>query len=408
MKRQYKRWGKQIAALAMTAVLATSLSLSQAVPVMAASTSKQQELLDKKNQLQAELDTLRKQLDSVNQDKEDAEAQKQQYQNEANIIRQQIGVINSEIDETEQQIEQKITEIDQKQVEIEQKQAEYDERWAGFKVRMRSMQRLHDGGSIALLSSASNLYELLTFAHTLEEISSKDQEICNELENQRIDLSNQRQDLENAKADLEAELATLSDQQNQLSGKQSELAKSIQNADNTISAAEAEAQALDSSISEKEKEYNAAADAYNQALVEANRKYSDAAIKCSLNFGPALQTYKYISCQFGANGHKGVDFASPGGTNIYSIADGIVTKAEWHYSYGYFVQVYHGADSNGNTYATLYAHMIQAPNVSVGQSVSKGQVLGYVGSTGNSTGNHLHLELRVNDVRTNALNYVPH
>ena len=63
--------------------------------------------------------------------------------------------------------------------------------------------------------------------------------------------------------------------------------------------------------------------------------------------------------------------------------------------------VYHGTDDQGNTYATLYAHMIQWPSVSVGQAVSQGDILGYVGSTGNSTGNHLHLELRVNGARTN-------
>ena len=70
--------------------------------------------------------------------------------------------------------------------------------------------------------------------------------------------------------------------------------------------------------------------------------------------------------------------------------------------------VYHGTDDQGVSYTTLYAHMIQTPSVSVGQAVSQGDVLGYVGSTGNSTGNHLHLELRVNGARTNPLNYVPH
>ena len=61
---------------------------------------------------------------------------------------------------------------------------------------------------------------------------------------------------------------------------------------------------------------------------------------------------------------------------------------------------------NGNTYSTLYAHMNSAPVVSVGQNVSKGQVLGYVGSTGNSTGNHLHLEMKVNNVLVNVMNYL--
>ena len=90
------------------------------------------------------------------------------------------------------------------------------------------------------------------------------------------------------------------------------------------------------------------------------------------------------------------------------MASGVVTVSGWHYSYGNYVMIYHGTDDQGNTYATLYAHMNSTPPVSVGQSVSQGDVIGYVGTTDNSTGNHLHLELRVNGARTNPLNYVPH
>ena len=114
-----------------------------------------------------------------------------------------------------------------------------------------------------------------------------------------------------------------------------------------------------------------------------------------------------ISRQYGSGGHKGVDLAAPGGTNIRAVASGVVTVSGWHYSYGNYVMIYHGTDDQGNTYATLYAHMNSAPIVSVGQSVSKGQRLGYVGSTGNSTGNHCHFEVRYNGVAKNPLNYLP-
>ena len=146
-------------------------------------------------------------------------------------------------------------------------------------------------------------------------------------------------------------------------------------------------------------------DAYLNSQVD---KYSDAALTCSLNFGPALATYKYISCVFGTGGHRGTDFAAPGGTAIYAVADGIVTDATYHYSWGNYVQIYHGKDDEGNTYSTLYAHMISAPAVSAGQNVTKGQIIGYVGSTGYSTGNHLHLEMKINGVLVNAANWIPH
>ena len=137
------------------------------------------------------------------------------------------------------------------------------------------------------------------------------------------------------------------------------------------------------------------------ALNAANQAYGNASIQCSLDFGRPLATYKYVSCYFGGNGHRGTDYAAPGGTEIYAVSGGVVTAAAYHWSWGYYVQVYHGKDDNGNTYSTLYAHMNSAPVVSVGQPVEKGKVLGYVGSTGNSTGNHLHLEMKVNNVLGN-------
>ena len=76
------------------------------------------------------------------------------------------------------------------------------------------------------------------------------------------------------------------------------------------------------------------------------------------------------------------DFAAPGGTDIHAMADGVVTNATYHYSYGYYVMIYHGTADDGNSYATLYAHMNSQPLVSVGQTVSKGQLIGHVGVYG--------------------------
>ena len=89
------------------------------------------------------------------------------------------------------------------------------------------------------------------------------------------------------------------------------------------------------------------------------------------------------------------------------MASGVVTVSGWHYSYGNYVMIYHGTDDQGNTYATLYAHMNSTPPVSVGQSVSQGDVIGYVGTTGNSTGNHLHFQLLVNGTPVDPLAMLP-
>ena len=331
---------------------------------------------------------------------------KTQLEQQKSLLLSQIGTLTEQIGGLDNDIVNKQDEINQKQQEVDQKQAEYDQRWADFKDRMRAMQRLNDGGSIALLSSATNLYQLLTFATTLEQIVSKDEEICQQLEDEHTQLEQQRAELEQAKADLEAKKADYEAQKAALNSKTSELAENISQTDESISKAEAEEQALKEAQIEANKKVDEAAKELDAALNAANQAYGNASIQCSLDFGRPLATYKYVSCYFGGNGHRGTDYAAPGGTEIYAVSGGVVTAAAYHYSWGYYVQVYHGKDDNGNSYSTLYAHMNSAPIVSVGQSVSKGQRLGYVGSTGNSTGNHLHLEMKVNNVLVNVMNYL--
>ena len=209
-----------------------------------------------------------------------------------------------------------------------------------------------------------------------------------------------------AKADLEATQADLETQKTALDGKTNELAQNISQTDANISAADAEIEANKAALIEANKAVDKAAAELDAALNAANQAYGNASIQCSLDFGRPLATYKYVSCYFGGNGHRGTDYAAPGGTEIYAVSGGVVTAAAYHWSWGYYVQVYHGKDDNGNTYSTLYAHMNSAPVVSVGQPVEKGEVLGYVGSTGNSTGNHLHLEMKVNNVLVNVMNYL--
>ncbi|MEP3051957.1 MAG: M23 family metallopeptidase [Erythrobacter sp.] len=102
----------------------------------------------------------------------------------------------------------------------------------------------------------------------------------------------------------------------------------------------------------------------------------------------------------GRRRHNGVDLAAPTGTPIYATADGIVGKAEWFSSYGLYIRIDHGADLE-----TRYAHMSRLA-VAAGQWVSKGDVIGYVGSTGRSTGPHLHYEVRIDGVAVNPIPYM--
>ena len=395
---------KKFISLLLSVAVAMTMTLSTVMtPLAAASVS---DLRQKLQEQQAALEKVNQQLKEAQSDKADAQALKTQLEQQKSLLLSQIGTLTEQIGGLDNDIVNKQDEINQKQQEIDQKQAEYDQRWADFKDRMRAMQRLNDGGSIALLSSATNLYQLLTFATTLEQIVSKDEEICQQLEDEHTQLEQQRAELEQAKADLEATKADYEAQKAALNSKTSELAQNISQTNESISKAEAEEQALKEAQIEANKKVDEAAKELDAALNAANQAYGNASIQCSLDFGRPLATYKYVSCYFGGNGHRGTDYAAPGGTEIYAVSGGVVTAAAYHYSWGYYVQVYHGKDDNGNSYSTLYAHMNSAPIVSVGQSVSKGQTLGYVGSTGNSTGNHLHLEMKVNNVLVNVMNYL--
>jgi len=102
----------------------------------------------------------------------------------------------------------------------------------------------------------------------------------------------------------------------------------------------------------------------------------------------------------GMRAHKGIDLSAPVGTPIYATADGVVGKAAWFGGYGLYVQLEHGNDLE-----TRYGHMSRL-NVAEGQTVHKGDILGYVGTTGNSTGPHLHYEVRVDGVAVNPVPYM--
>ena len=107
--------------------------------------------------------------------------------------------------------------------------------------------------------------------------------------------------------------------------------------------------------------------------------------------------YTYISRYAMDGSHRGDDLTAPKGTPVYAAQDGVVAEAAFHYSYGNFVQLDHGQDAGGHSWTTLYGHMDDLA-VQPGQVVKTGDLLGHVGSTGNSVGNHLHFEMLADGV----------
>jgi murein DD-endopeptidase MepM/ murein hydrolase activator NlpD len=102
----------------------------------------------------------------------------------------------------------------------------------------------------------------------------------------------------------------------------------------------------------------------------------------------------------GRRQHAGIDLAAPTGTPVYATADGVVGRADWYSSYGLYISINHGASME-----TRYAHLSRLA-VTAGETVKKGDLIGYVGSTGRSTGPHLHYEVRVDGLAVNPIPYM--
>jgi murein DD-endopeptidase MepM/ murein hydrolase activator NlpD len=113
------------------------------------------------------------------------------------------------------------------------------------------------------------------------------------------------------------------------------------------------------------------------------------------NFG--MRTHPVLG---GTRRHNGIDLAATSGTPVYATADGVVSRADWYSSYGLYISLEHGASLQ-----TRYAHLSRLA-VAAGDTVKKGDVIGYVGSTGRSTGPHLHYEVRVDGLAVNPIPYM--
>lgn len=137
------------------------------------------------------------------------------------------------------------------------------------------------------------------------------------------------------------------------------------------------------------------------ALVEKNSKMA-AMPSIWPTSGQVTSPFGWRSSPFGGGGdfHPGIDIASDGGTPIVATADGIVVYSDWYSGYGKLVQIDHG-----NGIVTLYGHNSQLA-VSAGQKIKKGQVIAYMGSTGLSTGNHCHYEIRINGQAVDPSRYL--
>ncbi len=416
---------KLIRAVSLGLACVCLLLTATVYPVSAATNSTSMASLQTKlDKLSQSINQHKKELSDAKKKESAAKALESELKERVTVLQDQIGVLSGQIaavqnsiGEKEQQIGVMQTQITDKQTQIEEKQNEIDGQWDDFKKHMAAMQELRDGGSVAMLSAVNDLYELLTFNEVMQDISIKDTEIMNNMKSAKQGLEDDKAALEEQKAGLEAEKAELQSQKSeldsqnaQMKGKQSELNSSISAAQLSAAEAQAAQQKAQAAIESDEMNYEAVKKEIQKLIAAASASKPQLSFS---GFACPLKSYTRVSSEYGwrknpVSGvnklHAGMDFAAPGGTPIYAAASGYVQVAGWSTGgYGNYVIIYHGKMSDGNTYTTLYGHM-RSVATSAGKYVKQGELIGYVGSTGNSTGNHLHLEVWKGGSKANAVN----
>ena len=372
---------------------------------------------------QAEIDELKEQRNQLKEQQKD-------IQNTVNSLRGQqdkLIELKTALDEknaiTLQQIlnlEEQITLheelIEQKSVELEKAQDVADEQLSRLKVRIRNMEENGRYNYIAVLFGAESISEFLSLMDDIGDIMKSDRDLENSYKEAVTDLKTVKSEYEEARLELKEQKAELTNLSAQLEKDIAEANAAIQELEGDISANSAILSQLNAQDKEMQDKINQKIKELNEQNKPSNPSNPSNPSKPSgsgtLTVWPSYCTYitsvqgnrvHPITGQYGT--HGGTDIGASYGSAIYAAGSGTVVTAynnsAYNGGYGNYAMINHG-----NGIQTLYAHM-SVCSVTVGQTVSAGQTIGYVGSTGRSTGPHLHFEVRVNGSRVDPQSYYP-
>lgn len=387
---------KRITALALAFLMVAAVFAEQALPARAATQAdidklKQQaaEIASNKKELQAEIDRLKKEA-------KDATAEKA-------ALDQRNDAIRAELENAEAQIQKYDELIAQTKTELEQVRQEEEAQRELFNSRVRAMEENGTISYLEVLFNAASFSDLLSTLDDVGEVMEADQRIFNEMRELRKTIEEKEMTLEECLAEAQEQKTILEERRKELQAEINEAAAMIAEISKDkegymalLRAEEAEAKSISSEIKRIQLELA------NQGKLPAATyggyiwPVSNGSRRITSPFGPRNNpvTGRYQN-------HNGIDI---GGvyysTQVLAAKAGTVIVSQKGSSYGNYVVVSHGT---GNT--TLYAHL-SSRAVSVGDVVAQGDVLGITGSTGNSTGPHLHFEITENGSRIDPLTYL--
>ncbi|MBR3786537.1 MAG: peptidoglycan DD-metalloendopeptidase family protein [Firmicutes bacterium] len=318
--------------------------------------------------------------DNLDEQQAEVEAEQEEVSNELSEVSEKVEAAQAEVDAIQSSIEVKEGEISAAASEIEQLKVDMQEREEGLNERLRAMYKNGSVGYLDVLLGSNSISEFLNNIEMIQRIFKNDQDTLKTLEEQHGIL-------EEKQAVLEEEKAALSQQKEKQAAKQAELEESKGELQAQLDALNAEADRISAEIQARQE---ALAQQQAQNGTSGGGNYSGGVM-----MWPCDSTY--ITSEFGYRihpitgiwtGHTGIDIGCSMYAPIYAAESGTVILAEWYGGYGNAVVIDHGG---GIT--TLYGHNEEL-YVSVGQKVSRGETIAGAGSTGWSTGPHLHFEVR--------------
>jgi len=308
----------------------------------------------------------------------------------------QIALKEQNIELTEKLIEEYEQEIVKTKTRLAEKEGILEKKYDDFRTQLRLAYEDQDYNLLEILFSSESLIDFLINAERTAILLDYQSTLLNDLKLEAEDLNNLKLKYENMRAEQLKTKSDLEEKKEELERQQSYALTYIKNKERELRKNEEEYQKL--------VRYNEELDAQLEKLLQEIAARSQQVYVGGKYIWPLDLKYNRISSGFTKrtfNGvtefHKGIDIPANAGANIYAANAGTVVTATYHYSYGNYVIIDHGGGQ-----ATLYAHCSKIL-VKVGDKVKQGDVIAKVGTTGYSSGNDLHFEVRINGVAVNPL-----
>lgn len=403
-----RKWKKWTGAVVLAAALATAVY--EPVQVTATSSQLEESIRQKKEEIakaQAERKKLQSDMNSIKSMVKDLEVSKNNLAQYVAQLDGQLTTIEKKITELKQLITEKEAEIEKTKKELEEAIVVEETQYQEMKTRIKFMYEKGDSFYFELMLGASSFGDMLNKADYVESISTYDRRKLQEYQLNRelievckAELEEEEAVLKEAKTAVEKEQANL---QNLIATKEKEIISyemDISNKEEAIRQYEADIKAENETIAALEK----AVEAEMKLLNNANAPVYDGGM-----FKWPCPAYTRVTSEYGMRMHptlgvqkfhNGIDLGAPGGSPILAAYSGVVVASAYNSTMGNYVMINHG----GGLY-TIYMHA-SALYVSAGQKVETGQKIAAVGTTGRSTGNHLHFGVRLNGNYVNPNKYL--